>query len=152
MARLELCVHIEASPEQVWPVLADFDGQKRWMVDLRKLDITSEVRSGVGTKMDVVSELFGLPIVKDEMVVDYWLPPRIYSVIHKGQFSGRGYFELKPAGDGTDLTWVEEFRPPLGALGELAFRLAVGPHLRHVIMRSLANVKRLAEKAAFNER
>jgi hypothetical protein len=121
------------------------------MVDLRKLDITSDVRSGVGTRMKVTSELFGLPLVKDEMVVDYWQPPFIYSVIHIGQFSGTGYFELKPAGEATAFTWVEDFQPPLGPLGELAFNLVVGPHLRRVFTRSMTNVKRLAEAVAASE-
>jgi hypothetical protein len=151
MSRLELSIQINATPEQVWPILADFDEQQRWMVDLRKLDITSDVRSGVGTRMKVTSELFGLPVVKDEMVVDYWQPPFIYSVIHTGQFSGSGYFELRPAGDGTEFTWVEEFRPPLGPIGELAFHLVVGPHLRRVFTRSMTNVKRLAEAVAVSE-
>jgi hypothetical protein len=148
MARLELRIDIEATPEQVWPVLADFEGQKRWMVDLRSLEVTSAVKQGVGARMKVTSELFGLPVVKDDMVVDYWQEPRIYSVIHIGMFSGTGYFELEPTARGTELTWVEIFRPPLGPLGELGFDLVVGPHLRRVFMRSLTNVKRLAEAAA----
>jgi hypothetical protein len=106
------------------------------------------VTQGVGTRIKVTSELFGLPIVKDDMMVDYWQEPRIYSVIHMGQFSGTGYFELTPVMGGSELTWVEEFTPPLGALGELGFRLLVGPHMRRVFARSLANVKRLAEASA----
>lgn len=148
MARLELRVFIRATPEQVWPILADFEGQKRWMVDLRRLEITSAVNEGVGTRMKVTSELFGLPVVKDEMVVDYWQPPHVYSVIHVGQFSGTGYFELRPTGGGTEFVWVEEFKPPLGALGELGFAVLVGPHLRRVFSRSMENVRRLAEAAA----
>jgi hypothetical protein len=148
MARLHLSLHVNATPEQIWSILADLEGQKRWMVDVRKLDITSDVKSGVGTKMDVISELFGLPVVKDEMVVDYWQPPHLYSVIHTGQFTGTGYFELKPEAQGAEFIWVEEFRPPLGPLGELAFNLLVGPHLRTVFMRSMENVKRLAEESA----
>jgi carbon monoxide dehydrogenase subunit G len=148
MARLELRIAIDATPEQVWPVLADFEGQKRWMVDLRSLEMTSAVKQGVGARMKVTSELFGLPLVKDDMVVDYWQEPQIYSVIHIGMFSGTGYFELKPIEGGTELTWVEIFRPPFGPLGERGFDLVVGPHLRRVFMRSLSNVKRLAEEAA----
>jgi hypothetical protein len=149
MAHLELRLFIEATPEQIWPILADFEGQKRWMVDLRKLDITSKVKEGVGARMDVTSELFGLPVVKDDMVVDYWKPPYFYSVIHIGQFSGTGYFELKPLEGGrTEFIWVEDFNPPLGRLGEIGFSLMVAPHLRTVFMRSMNNVKRLAEAAA----
>lgn len=152
MARLDLRILIDATPEQIWPILADFEGQKRWMVDLRQLDITSDVTAGVGTRMEVTSELFGLPVVKDVMVVDFWQPPRIYSVIHIGRmFSGTGFFELKPAGHATELTWVEEFRPPFGPLGELGFKLGVAPHLRSVFMRSLTNVKRLAEAATASD-
>ena len=151
MARLDLQILIHATPEQVWPVIADFEAQKAWMVDLRSLEVTSAVKQGVGARMKVTSELFGLPLVKDDMFVDYWQEPRIYSVIHTGQFSGTGYFELTPVAGGTRLTWVEDFKPPLGGLGELGFDLIVGPHLRRVFMRSLANVKRLAEDAAASE-
>jgi len=151
MARLELAVSINATPEQIWPILADFEGQKQWMVDLRKLDITSEVGTGIGTRMEVTSELFGLPVVKDVMVVDYWQPPLLYSVIHVGQFSGTGVFELRPAGGMTEFIWVEEFRPPLVPLGELGFKLVVAPHLRSVFLRSMTNVKRLAEAVAASD-
>lgn len=151
MARLDLRVSIKATPEQIWPILADFEGQKQWMVDLRKLEIVSETKSGVGTKMEVTSELFGQPVVKDIMLVDYWQPPNIYSVIHLGSFSGTGFFELRPTSDGTDFIWVEEFKPPLGSLGEVGFNLVVGPHLRSVFSRSMENVKRLAEAVAASE-
>lgn len=147
MARLDLRVFIRAAPEQVWSILADFEGQKQWMVDLRKLDIVSETKSGVGTTMEVTSELFGLPVVKDRMMVDSWLPPRLYTVIHLGSFSGSGSFELVPVSGGTEFRWIEEFRPPLGPLGELGFAIAVGPHLRSVFSRSMDNVRRLAEAA-----
>lgn len=151
MARLELRVHIRATQEQIWPILADFETQERWMVDLRSLEIVSETKTGVGAKMKVTSELFGLPVVKDVMLVDYWQPPSLYCVIHMGQFTGTGYFELRPAAGGTEFIWVEEFRPPLGPLGELGFNLLVGPHLRRVFSRSMSNVKRLAETVAGEE-
>ena len=67
MARLELRLFIRATPERVWEVISDLHGQKRWMADLRSLEITSEHRDGPGTEIDVTSELFGLPLVKDKM-------------------------------------------------------------------------------------
>jgi hypothetical protein len=65
-------------------------------------------------------------------------------VIHRGQFSGTGEFLLDPVEGGTMFTWTEDFRPPLGRLGEGAFSLVVAPHLRRVFARSLDNVRRLA--------
>lgn len=148
MARLVLRRLINAPPERVWDVLADLPGQKAWMVDLRSLEVTSEQTSGLGATIDVVSELFGQPVVKDRMVITAWDPPRYFAIDHVGQFTGYGYFRLNPEGKGTVFTWVEEFKPPLGPLGELGFFLIIGPHLRSVFRRSMDNVKRLAEAGA----
>ena len=145
MARLNVSVFIRATPERVWEVIADLPSQATWMVDVRKLEVVSEQRSGAGALMRVTSELFGLPLVKDTMLITTWQPPVRYDVEHKGQFSGTGAFILEPAPGGTVFRWLEEFEPPLGPLGELGFKLLVGPHLRRVFGRSLANVRRLAE-------
>jgi hypothetical protein len=50
--------------------------------------------------------------------------------------------------NGTLFTWIEDFEPPLGRIGEAGFALMVRPHLLRVFARSLANVKRLAEGRA----
>ena len=148
MARLELHTFIAAAPEAVWEVLADLDRQGEWMVDLRQLDIVSEQRRGAGTVMHVTSELFGRPIVKDVMEITAWSPPHRMDVLHRGQFSGTGSFIVERIDNGSIFTWIEEFTPPLGPLGELGFRLAVGPHLTRVFNRSMENVKRIAESRA----
>jgi hypothetical protein len=147
MARLELRIFIQATPERVWEVLSYLPGQKRWMVDLRSLEVTSAVQSGPGTEVKVTSELFGLPVVKDKMVITSWEPPYRFDVEHVGAFSGWGSFQLNPVSGGTTFIWIEEFKPPLGKLGELGFSLVVGPHLRKVFRRSMENVKGLAEEA-----
>jgi len=145
MARLDIRTFIRATPERIWQIISDFSGQERWMVDLRRLTVTSEIKTGVGAVIEVTSELFGLPVVHDVMEIVTWEPARELGVVHKGQFSGTAYFRLEPAPAGTVFVWVEEFRPPLGPLGELGFALAVGPHLRRVFGRSMDNVRRLAE-------
>jgi hypothetical protein len=118
------------------------------MVDLRRLEIVSEKRRGAGTLIYVTSELFRLPIVKDVMEITTWEPPRRMDVVHRGQFHGTGQFLLSECDGGTSFAWIEEFRPPLGALGEAAFRAIIGPHLRRMFTRSMTNVKRLAESHA----
>lgn len=146
MARLEISTFVAATPQAVWDVLADLDNQKDWMVDVRRLDIVSEQKSGEGAVMKVTSELFGLPIVKDVMAITVWDPPRQMDVEHRGQFSGSGTFRIEVADNGSIFTWIEEFRPPLGPLGELGFNVAVKPHLLRVFARSMSNVRRLAEE------
>ena len=145
MAHLDIRKYIAASPEAVWAVLADLEHQGAWMVDVRKLDIVTEQKQGVGAVMHVTSELFGQPIVKDVMAITAWEPPHRMDVEHRGQFHGSGQFLLEAVDNGTIFTWIEDFAPPLGPLGELVFALVVRPHLRRVFARSMENVRRLAE-------
>jgi uncharacterized protein YndB with AHSA1/START domain len=152
MATLNLWTHIKAPPERVWDVISDIPGQRRWMVDLRKVEPSEAQGStgaaawaGEGAVLDVTSELFGLPLVKDRMRISRWEPPTRFDVEHIGAFTGTGEFILKPVAGGTLFSWREVFKPPLGVLGELGFALVVGPHLRSVFRRSMANVKRLSE-------
>ena len=145
MATIDLRVFIRATPQRIWQIISDLSGQQRWMVDVRRLDIVSETKSGVGAVIDLTSELFGLPIVHDLMEIVSWEEPREIGVIHRGQFTGSAHFRLEPVRGGTIFTWREEFTPPLGFVGELGHRLLVRPHLERVFLRSLENVRRLAE-------
>ena len=145
MAHLDIHRFINAPPEAVWDVLADVERQGDWMVDVRRLTITSDARQGVGTVIDVTSDLFGRPIVRDIMEFTAWEPPSRMDVWHRGRFSGRGQFLLETVDDGTLFTWIEDFEPPLGRLGEAVFAVVVRPHLLRVFARSMANVQRLAE-------
>ncbi len=155
MATLNLWIHIKAPPERVWDVISDIPGQKRWMVDLRKVEPVgargstgnASAWAGEGAVLDVTSELYGLPLVKDRMRISRWEPPTRFDVEHIGAFTGIGEFILKPVAGGTLFTWREVFKPPLGVLGELGFALVIGPHLRNVFRRSMANVKRLSEES-----
>jgi len=147
MARLDLRIFIRATPERVWEILADLPGQKRWMADLRSLEITSPQQAGEGTEMNVTSELFGQPLVRDRMTITAWQPPHRLDVRHAGAFSGTGSFVLDPVRGGTVFTWIEDFQPPLGRIGELGFTMLVGPHMQRVFRRSMDNVRRLAEES-----
>lgn len=115
------------------------------MVDVRELRITSETKSGVGTVIELKTELFGLPLVHDVIEIVTWEPPREIGVVHKGQFSGSASFQLEPALAGTVFIWREEYKAPLGFIGELAHAQLVRPHMQRVFARSMDNVKRLAE-------
>jgi hypothetical protein len=145
MARLKLRTFIRATPERVWQVISDLSGQARWMVDVRDLKITSKTTSGAGAVIELTSELFGLPVIRDVLEIVTWDAPRELAVVHRGQFTGTAAFRLEPLAGGTLFMWVEEFQSPLGPLGELGFTLVVGPHLRRVFGRSMDNVRRLAE-------
>ena len=145
MATIDLRVFIRATPERIWQIISDLGGQQRWMVDVRRLEIVSEKKGGAGTVIDLTSELFGLPVVHDVMEIVTWEEPREIGVVHRGRFTGTAYFRLEPVHGGTVFVWHEEFKPPLGRLGEVAHALIVRPHLERVFLRSMENVRRLAE-------
>ena len=147
MAHLDVRVFIRATPERVWEVISDLPAQAGWMVDVRRLEVTSAQKSGAGTVIEVTSELFGLPLVKDTMRITAWEPPHRFDVEHAGQFSGTGSFIVEAAPGGSILTWIEDFKPPLGPLGELGYTLVVGPHMKRVFERSLDNARRLVEES-----
>jgi hypothetical protein len=148
MVRLRVRCFIGAPREAVWDVLADLERQGEWMVDVRRLAIVSDARRGVGTVLHVTSELFGLPLVRDVMEITHWEPPTRMDVAHRGQFHGTGSFQLDSVANGTIFVWTEDVAPPLGRIGEVAFALAVRPHLTRVFRRSMANVARLASARA----
>jgi uncharacterized protein YndB with AHSA1/START domain len=146
MARVRLSVDIEAPPERVWPIISDLHGQAHWMEDVQKLEVVFEPPAGQpGAVVKVTSRIFGLPLVHDVMVITRLEPLRLLEVVHCGQFSGWGAFRLESAEAGTTFVWEEEFRPPLGPLGEAVAGRLVAPHLEEVWRRSMLNVKRLAE-------
>jgi carbon monoxide dehydrogenase subunit G len=145
MAQLMLWMSINAPPQAVWDVLSDLDRQAGWMVDVRSLEIASEQKRGAGTVLRVTSVLFGMPVLKDVMEITAWEPPHRMDVVHRGSYTGTGSFFVE-ARDGVSVfTWREDVRPPFGVLGEIAFAIVVRPYLRRLFLRSMANVKRLAE-------
>lgn len=149
MATIDVRAFMRATPQRVWQVASDLAAQAAWMEDVRRLEVLGEPQSGVGAKVRLTSDLFGLPVVREEMEVTAWEPPRRLAVVHRGRgFSGSGAFSLQPLYSGTEFIWQEELRPALGPLGELAFRLFVAPSLRRSFGRSLDNLRRLVEAGA----
>jgi hypothetical protein len=73
------------------------------------------------------------------------------SVEHRGAFHGTGDFLLDAVDNGTIFTWVEDFVPPLGPLGEAAFALVVRPHLERVFTRSLENLGRIVVEGSAHD-
>ena len=131
---------IKAPIQRVWAALADWESQGDWMLQT-KVDVTSQVREGVGTTIAAFTGIgkFG---VMDHMVVTSWQPPHICDVLHTGKIiKGTGRFELVVIDtDTTRFDWSEEILAPralflLFAPGFYAgVRISLtklGRHLRH---------------------
>jgi carbon monoxide dehydrogenase subunit G len=144
VARFRVATHINASPERVWELLADWEASAEWMVDATSVLVLGEQREGVGTRVRAVTRIAGISLT-DVMTVTEWEPARRLEVFHEGRpIHGRAWFELSPQAGGTHFDWVEDLTPPLGRLGEMGGRVLRAP-IEAVLRKSLMKLRALAE-------
>ena len=147
MAFFRVATRIRAEPARVWELLADWEGSAAWMVDATTVDVVSEQRTGVGTRIKAVTTIAGIKLV-DVMEVVRWEEERLIAVMHHGwPIRGLAWFELVPSGTGTWFEWAEELDPPLGPLGELGGVILKRP-IERVLRKSTGKLKALAETPA----
>ncbi len=131
---------IKSPIEKVWAALADWESQGDWMLQTR-VDVTSEIREGVGTTIAAFTGIGKLGVM-DHMVVTSWQPPHICDVLHTGKIiKGTGRFELVAIdADTTQFNWSEEILAPRAIFLLIAPGLyagvrisltKLGRHLRH---------------------
>ena len=78
---------IRAPIERVWEVLADIEGQPRWMADMKAVRILTPPPIGVGTRAEGDIRIFGIGVL-DPITITAFEPPLRFAVRHEGQFSG----------------------------------------------------------------
>jgi len=134
---------LDAPIERVWEVLADVEGQPRWMDDLKSVRMLTPPPIGVGTRAEGDIRIFGMSVIDPITITDFE-PPRRFAIRHEGQFSGEGLIELVPGTDAmtTVARWTETIVPPY--LPHLA-GIVLAPILRLVFQRDLANLRELVE-------
>ena len=136
-------VVIDAPIERVWAVLADIEGQPRWMHDLKSVTIESPGPIGVGTRASGRVRILGVT-VKDPVEITEFEPPSRFALAHEGLFTGSGLMTLEPGADGTTtiVRWEEVLvAPALPDLADLVFR----PILADVFQRDLDRLRVLVE-------
>ncbi len=114
-------VVIDAPIQRVWDVLADIEGQPRWMHDMKSVRLDGDGSVGVGTTGEAVVRIFGVAVT-DPVTITEFEPPTRFALTHDGTFKGGGAFDLEAGADGTTtiVRWDETIIPPvlphLGAL------------------------------------
>ena len=136
---------IDAPIERVWAVLADLDGQPRWMHDMK--DVRVEPGPvGVGTRGIATVRIFGMS-TRDPVRVTAFDPPRRFSIEHLGTFTGHGDLTLEPGADGTTtiVRWDETLIAP--ALSYVWATLAE-PVMTGIFQADLRRLRDLVESGA----
>jgi hypothetical protein len=106
--------------------LADWESQSEWMLQTT-VEVTSEIRSGVGTSIAAFTGIGKLGIM-DHMTVTSWNPPTVCDVVHTGKIiKGTGRFELTAiTPQSTRFDWSEEILAPRALFLLIAPGLYVG--------------------------
>ena len=122
--------------EKVWAALADWESQGEWMLQTT-VDVTSEIREGVGTSIAAFTGIGKFGII-DHMSVTSWNPPHVCDVIHTGKIiRGTGRFKLTSlSAQSTRFDWSEEILAPR------AIFLLIAPGLYAGVRISLSALRR----------
>ena len=121
-------IDVDASPEQVWATLTDWERQGEWM-------LATDVRTVGGPAQGLHGRLAartGLPLpggrhvgVLDTMIITKWEPPRLVEVQHTGRIvRGPGTFAVRPRGAHATVVCTEVWYLPYGYLGVVGWFLS----------------------------
>ena len=145
MAFFRVLVHVDAPPERLWKLLEDWEGSAAWMVDATTVRVLGEQRTGVGTRVEAITRIAGIPLT-DVMDVVAWEEPRVIAVQHRGwPIRGLAWFEIRPdPSGGSWFEWAEELDPPLGPLGEIGGAI-LHRAIERLLRKSATKLKELAE-------
>jgi uncharacterized membrane protein len=140
---LELMIVIDAPIERVWAVIADVEGQPRWMHDMKSVRMLTSGQIRVGSRGEATVRMFGVSVT-DPVTVRVFEPPTTFAISHEGTFAGGGTFRLEAGADGTTtiVRWTEELTPP--ALAHAA-AVVTTPVFRYVFQRDLERLRDLVE-------
>jgi uncharacterized membrane protein len=134
---------VDAPIERVWAVLADVEGQARWMQEMKAIRVLTPGPVGVGMVAEADVRMFGITVT-DPVTITEFDPPHRYAISHDGTFRGRGVITLESGADGTTtiVRWEELLIPPvLPHLGALVMTPALGA----VFQADLVHFKELVE-------
>jgi len=97
--------------DRVWRALADLSSHVEWMKDAVALEFATDSRTGVGTTMNVDTQV-GPFRTLDVIEVTGWEDGKHIDVEHRGLVSGQGRLAAASDGDGTLVVWSEDLSFP----------------------------------------
>lgn len=136
-------VVIDAPIERVWPVLADIEGQPRWMHDMKSVRMWTPGPTRVGSRGESTVRMLGISVT-DPVTVTEFVPPTRFAISHDGTFKGGGVLTLESGADGstTIVRWDETLIAPVFPH---AAALAMAPVFATIFQRDLERLRDLVE-------
>jgi len=139
-------VVIDAPIDRVWDVVADIDGQPRWMPDLTSVRLVTPGPVRVGTRAVGSVRILGITTADPVTVTAFDRPSR-FAIRHEGAFTGHGTITLGAGADGTTtiVRWEETLVAPFLAH---AVGLLLRPILAGIFQADLFRLRDLVEARA----
>lgn len=140
MSRIVVSIDIDAPRQRVWDEVAVLERHVDWMADAERIEFLTDSRSGVGTRMEVLT-VVGPLRTTDVMEFTEWEPPTRMAIRHQGLVTGVGAFTLTELEGGrTRFTWDEELTFPW-YLGNGITATLAKPVLRAIWRRNLTKLR-----------
>ncbi len=135
-------VAINALPDRVWQVLADFGTAEKWAPTVARSHISGDLKRGVGAKR-VLTTTSGE--ATEEVVVEwneghdftFEIPNGLANIIR----ILREKWSVEQASEGTVVAVTMDYETKSGALISLVERLVVRRALRNILVQNLAGLK-----------
>jgi len=133
---------VEATPEQIWEVLADGWSYPSWVVGASRMRAVSEEWPAKGAKLYHSAGVWPA-VLNDETTVLDSEPQRLLRLQAKGRPAGEATVELRiePAGDGSKITILEDATRGPGSYLPKALRQPL------IALRNTETLRRLAYMA-----
>jgi carbon monoxide dehydrogenase subunit G len=147
MGHISRTIHVEATPEQAFDLMANPERLREWQVPAAEVKDITGTPGTVGLGWTTVSSFAGRKM-EGHMSVTAVERPRSFEAKGTGSFAAtlRGRFE--PAAGGTDVTLENEYEMPLGFIGDAADKLFFEKSFAESWDKSLAKFKALVEAEA----
>jgi uncharacterized membrane protein len=132
---------IDAPIERVWSVLADVEGQPRWMTEMTEVRLLDAGPLRVGTRGQATVRILGMTTTDPVTITAFEAPTR-FAIRHEGAFTGDGVITLEPGPDGstTIVRWDETLIAPVLPY---VWALAAAPVLRRLFQGDLERLRDL---------
>ena len=136
---------INAPLDEVWDEVSKIENHSNWMKDAVNIDFQTNSRTGVGTKIKVLTKIGPIKLY-DYMTFTKWEDKSVIGVDHVGIVKGKGEMQFTKISDtSTKFSWAETLVFPFylgGPIGEF-----IGKPIFNLIWKeNLKNLKKEIEK------
>ena len=142
---IEVETVINAPLDDVWNEVSKIENHSNWMKDAVNIDFQTEKKSGVGTKIKVLTKIGPIKL-NDFMTFTKWEEKKSIGVDHIGIVTGKGEMQFEKVDENTTkFKWIETLKFPFyfgGPIGEIIGK----PVIKLIWKENLKNLKKEIEK------